>query len=74
MVTTFRVSTAIVDNLNHSDYVHALRASKHVDDVSLHKHTYMYIHTYIHTHIHHKYSDFLVVLISVGLTQARPNY
>ena len=30
--------------------------------------TYRYIHTYIH-----KYSDFLVVLISVGLAQARPN-
>ena len=30
--------------------------------------TYRYIHTYIH-----KYSNFLVVLISVGLTQARPN-
>ena len=34
---------------------------KHVDDVSL--------HTYIH-----KYSDFLVAMISVGLAQARPNY
>ena len=33
---------------------------KHVDDVSL--------HTYIH-----KYSDFLVAMISVGLAQARPN-
>ena len=31
--------------------------------------TYRYIHTYIH-----KYSSFLVVLISVGLAQARPNY
>ena len=30
--------------------------------------TYRYIHTYIH-----KYSDFLVVLISVGLALARPN-
>ena len=28
---------------------------------------------YIHTHIH-KYSDFLIVLISVGLAEARPNY
>ena len=36
----------------------------HVDDVSL--------HTYIHTNIH-KYSDFLIVLISVGLASARPN-
>ena len=35
-------------------------------DVSLH------IHTNIRTYIH-KYSDFLVVLISVGVTQARPN-
>ena len=34
---------------------------EHVDDVSL--------HTYIH-----KYSDFLVVLNSVGLASARPNY
>ena len=34
---------------------------KHVDDVSL--------HTYIH-----KYSDFFVAMISVGLAQARPNY
>ena len=34
--------------------------------------TYRYIHTNIHTYIH-KYSDFLVVLISVGLTQAHPN-
>ena len=34
---------------------------KHMDDVSL--------HTYIH-----KYSDFLVAIISVGLAQARPNY
>ena len=34
---------------------------KHVDDVSL--------NTYIH-----KYSDFLVAMISVGLAQARPNY
>ena len=33
---------------------------KHVDDVSL--------RTYIH-----KYSDFLVAMISVGLAQARPN-
>ena len=31
--------------------------------------TYRYIHTYIH-----KYSSFLVVLISVGLAQARPNH
>ena len=31
------------------------------------------LHTNIHTYIH-KYSDFLVVLISVGLAQARPNY
>ena len=31
--------------------------------------------TYIATYMHkHKYSDFLVVLISVGLAQARPNY
>ena len=30
------------------------------------------LHTNIHTYIH-KYSDFLVVLISVGLAQARPN-
>ena len=30
---------------------------------------YRYIQTYIH-----EYSDFLVVLISVGLAQARPNY
>ena len=30
--------------------------------------TYRYIHTYIH-----KYSDFLVALISVGLAHARPN-
>ena len=30
---------------------------------------YRYIQTYIH-----KYSGFLVVLISVGLAQARPNY
>ena len=29
--------------------------------------------TYIHAYIH-KYSDFLVVLISAGLAQARPNY
>ena len=34
---------------------------KHVDGVSL--------HTYIH-----KYSDFLVAMISVVLAQARPNY
>ena len=33
---------------------------QHVDDVSLHR--------YIH-----KYSDFLVALISVGIAQARPN-
>ena len=31
------------------------------------------MYRYIHTNIH-KYSDFLVVLISVGLAQARPNY
>ena len=30
--------------------------------------TYRYIHTYIH-----RYSGFLIVLISVGLAQARPN-
>ena len=35
--------------------------------------TYRYIHTYIYTYIH-KYSDFLVAMISVGLAQARPNY
>ena len=35
--------------------------------------TYRYMYTYIHTYIH-KYSGFLVVLISVGLAQARPNY
>ena len=29
--------------------------------------------TYLHTYIH-KYSDFLVVMISVGLASARPNY
>ena len=34
--------------------------------------TYRYIHTYIYTYIH-KYSDFLVAMISVGLAQARPN-
>ena len=28
---------------------------------------------YIHTHIH-KYTDFLIVTICVGLAQARPNY
>ena len=36
----------------------------YVDDVLL--------HTCIHTYIH-KYSVFLIVLISVGLAQARPN-
>ena len=41
---------------------------EHVDDVSLHT----YIHTHTHTYIH-RYGDFLVVLISVGLAQARPN-
>ena len=42
--------------------------SKHVDDVPLH--TYIQnLHTYIH-----KYSDFLVAMISVVLAQARPNY
>ena len=40
---------------------------EHVDDVSLHKHT----HT--HTSIH-KYSDFLVCAIYVGLVSAHPNY
>ena len=35
---------------------------KHVDDVSLHTYTYT-----------HKYSDFLVAMISVGLALARPN-
>ena len=33
--------------------------------------TYCYIHTYMYIH---KYSSFLVVLISVGLAQARSNY
>ena len=33
----------------------------------------MWIDVSLHTYIH-KYSDFLVVLISVGLAQARPNY
>ena len=37
--------------------------------------TYRYIQTYIRIHTYiHKYSDFLVVLISVGLAQARPNH
>ena len=31
-----------------------------------------YMHTHIHTYIHRN-SDFLVVTISVGLAQARPN-
>ena len=52
---------ANVDDLYHDNYAHALCASEHVLDVSL--------HTYIH-----KYSGFLVVQISVGLAQARPNY
>ena len=34
---------------------------------------YRLVATYIQTYIH-MYSDFLIVLISVGLTQARPNY
>ena len=33
--------------------------------------TYRCIHTYKHTYL--KYSNFLVVLISVGLAQAHPN-
>ena len=40
---------------------HMRMRCKHVDDVLL--------HTYIH-----KYGDFLVAMISVGLAQARPNY
>ena len=36
----------------------------HVDDISLHTHTYMYIH---------RYAVFLVVLISVRLALAHPN-
>ena len=38
--------------------------------------TYHYMHANIHTYIHvyiHKYSDFFVVLNSVGLDQAHPN-
>ena len=57
---TFRVSAANIDDPYRNDYVHALWASEHVNDISL--------HTYIH-----KYSNFLVVLISVGLAQAHPN-
>ena len=58
---TFTVSAANIDDLYRNDYVHVLWASEYVADISL--------HTYIHN-----YSDFLVVLISVGLAQARPNY
>ena len=56
---TFRVSTANVDSLYRNDYVHAQWASEHMDDISLHT---------------CKCSGFLVVLISVGLIQARPSY
>ena len=62
---TFTVSAVNIDDLYRNDYVYALWASKHVADVLL--------HTYIHTYIYN-YSDFLVVLISVGFAQARPNY
>ena len=54
----FRVSAGNVDDLYRNDHAHALWASKHVADVSL---------------LTYKHSDFLVVLTSVGLTQARPN-
>ena len=40
---------------------------EHMDDVSLH--TYTYILTYIH-----KYSNFFVGVISVGLASACPKY
>ena len=42
---------------------------EHVDNVLLHTHVHTYIH--VHTCIH-KYSDFLVCMIYVGLTLARP--
>ena len=49
-----------------TDVCHACAVhDEHMDDVSL--------HTYIHTHIH-RYGEFLVNTINVGLASAHPNY
>ena len=50
---------------------HAQLYDEHVYDVSLHthSHTYIYYYTYIH-----KYSNFLIWVISVGLASARPSH
>ena len=45
---------------------------EHVDDTS--GHTYTYTYTYLSCLYIHRYSDFLIWVIFVGLTSARPNY
>ena len=69
---TFRVNTRSMLTIFTVSCINCIvrMRDEHTDNVSLH--TYV-LYTHSHTYIH-KYSDFLVCMIYVGLALAHPNY